>query len=91
LWALTFGGRLLYLIFKRHPETWRKLEFRPSAIGLIYSPHMRAWLSSREYESLGDDAVASAARRLQNPWPALALMAGVAIAAFLIISFGHQP
>jgi hypothetical protein len=91
LWALTFGGRLLYLIWRRHPETWRKLEFRLSAVALVYSPHLHSWLSTRQYENLGDDAVASSARRLLNPWPALVLMAGVAIVAFLVINFDHQP
>jgi hypothetical protein len=87
LWTLLFGGRVLFLLHSRHPDTWRAMEFQPSAVGLIYSPNFHKWLKADGYKHLGDTALSLAAHRLKNPWPAVVAMA---IGGIVAVAWGYK-
>jgi len=83
MWALLFGGRVLYLLHRRFPDTWRAMNFRMSAFSPLYSTTFSRWLAAGSYETINDPRLVWAARRLRDPRPTIAVMIIVGVAAVL--------
>ena len=80
IWGLAFGGRLLYLLYRRHRELWRSFGFRLGARG-PYSRRFYDWLRLRQFEQLDDPATVKVARALLDARPVLVLMAIASVIA----------
>ena len=84
---LVFGGRLIFLLRKRHRNLAIELDLTP-----LYWTRanfkIAAWLKARRFEELNDSVTERAARRLSDAKPILMLMglAGIVAALYVVLS-----